>query len=141
MSETATLPTRVLIVDDDVAVLEGLRRGLGRIAKDWELSFAQDGGEALMAAKMRPVDVLITDIRMPRMHGVDLLSRFAERYPWVLRVAFSDKFDALTTYALTRCSHRYIAKPCPAETLYETVSGWVTDHRGRLDRAENLAQG
>ena len=128
---------RVLIVDDDVAVLDGLRRGLRRFAREWEVTFAQSGAEALITAKLAPVDVLITDIRMPNMHGAALLSRFALRYPDTLRIAFSDKFDALTTYALTDCSHAYIAKPCNALRLYHFVNERVADRRGRMVWAED----
>tara|TARA_B100000513_G_scaffold159310_1_gene76759 strand:+ start:119 stop:538 length:420 start_codon:yes stop_codon:yes gene_type:complete len=132
--------TRVLIVDDDVSVLDGLRRGLRRYAAEWDISFAQDAAEALMTAKLRPLDVVITDMRMPNMRGGDLLRRFAERYPETLRIAFSDKFDALTTYTLTDCSHTFIAKPCDALRLYHFVQERVAEHLGRVVHARDRAR-
>ncbi|MEQ8739130.1 MAG: response regulator [Rhodospirillales bacterium] len=131
---------RILIVDDDISVLKALQRNLKRLAPDWTVAFAQDAGEALMAAKLAPYDVVVTDIRMPAMNGVELLARFAARYPNVLRVAFSEKFDALTTYSITPCPHRYIAKPCDAKDLYTAVSGWLAEHRTHLDLADELAR-
>jgi DNA-binding NtrC family response regulator len=128
---------RVLIVDDDPAILDGLRRSLRRIAPDWTVRFAQDGAEALMSLKLQPVDVIVSDIRMPNMHGVALLNRLADRYPDILRVAFSDKYDALTVYSLTDCSHAYIAKPCSAEHLVQLIVGQLTEYKQRQDLASN----
>lgn len=90
-----------------------------------------------MTAKLYPFDVLITDIRMPNMHGIALLGRFAKRYPETMRIAFSDKFDALTVYSLTECSHSYISKPCTAEGLYAFVNRHLADHRLRVALAED----
>lgn len=129
---------KVLIVDDDPSVLDGLRRALRRIADSWEVTFAQDGAEALMTAKLYPFDVLITDIRMPNMHGIALLGRFSERYPNTMRVAFSDKFDALTVYSLTECSHSYISKPCTAGALYSFVNERLAGHRLRVALADGV---
>ena len=91
-----------------------------------------------MTAKLYPFDVLITDVRMPNMHGIALLGRFAERYPDTMRVAFSDKFDALTVYSLTECSHSYISKPCTAGALYSFVNERLAGHRLRIALAEDV---
>lgn len=128
---------RVLIVDDDLSVLHGLRRNLARCAPNWEVGYSEDAGDALLTAKLQPIDIVISDIRMPHMHGGALLKRFSANYPQTLRIAFSDKYDALTTYAISECSHKYIAKPCTAAQLYAFVEGSFAEHRQVVQMAKN----
>lgn len=129
--------TRVLIVDDEPAVLDGLRREFRQAAPGWDISYVLNASEALMTAEMQVHDVIISDIRMPGMHGAELLTRFAVLHPTILRIAFSDKYDALTTNAVTDCPHHYIAKPCKAEALYSSVDTWLRRHRRTLGRSHD----
>jgi putative two-component system response regulator len=63
----------LLFVDDDPAILDGIRRLLHAFADDWELHFASNGREALDVLARAPIDVVTTDVQMPEMDGFALL--------------------------------------------------------------------
>ncbi|MEK9672314.1 MAG: hypothetical protein VW268_07400 [Rhodospirillaceae bacterium] len=89
-----------------------------------------------MTAKLDPFDLVISDIRKPHMHGGALLKRLAERYLETRRIAFSDKYDALATYAITDCSHSCLAKPYTSGELYHFVEHAYETQKAMLDHAE-----
>lgn len=65
---------RILFVDDEPAVLDGLRRGLRAEAAHWQMDFAESGAEALDMIQDTTYDVIVTDVMMPRMNGLTLLA-------------------------------------------------------------------
>ena len=65
---------RVLFVDDEPRVLDGLRRMLRTKRDQWQMRFVASGAEALAALAGEPADVLITDMRMPEMDGAARLA-------------------------------------------------------------------
>ena len=72
---TTSLPARrarVAFVDDDADLLAGLRRALRRSGLDWDMSFHGDPRAALAALLADPADVVVADIRMPGLNGIDL---------------------------------------------------------------------
>lgn len=77
----------ILIIDDETEILRVLRRGLegaGHRVKE-----AQNGKEALRVFAGSPPDVVISDIYMPDMDGIELLIRLKERFPEARFVAMS----------------------------------------------------
>ena len=110
-----------LFVDDDPSLLAGLRRSLRRKTRDWDIRFAESGQEALELLNITPADVVISDMRMPKMNGVELLDEVKERYPNTVRFVlsgFSDKKMILNSVGLT---HQFFAKPCDPEHLIQAV--------------------
>ena len=65
---------RVLFVDDEPRVLEAIQRMLFDAAGDWEVTTAASGPEALSILDASRFDVIVTDMRMPGMDGVELLA-------------------------------------------------------------------
>ncbi|NIN66019.1 MAG: response regulator, partial [Anaerolineae bacterium] len=63
---------RILVVDDDERVLFVLHDTLARLGSEYEILTAQNGREALDKAREVPFDLIITDLRMPGMDGVEL---------------------------------------------------------------------
>jgi DNA-binding NtrC family response regulator len=78
---------------------------------------------------------LVTDMDMPGMDGATLLSNVAAKSPSTMRVAMSGRYDYLTTYSMTNCSHMYLAKPFQVPELAEMIESALVVHRFELRRA------
>lgn len=108
---------RVLFVDDEANVLNGIRRMLHGKRDKWDLLFASGGAEALELMATRPVDVLVTDMRMPGMDGSQLLEQVLTRYPRTMRIVLSGQHDLNMVTKSVLQAHQYLSKPCDRETL------------------------
>ena len=71
---------RILFVDDEPNVLQGLRRMLRPQREEWEMTFVQNGAEALALSERAPCDVIVSDMRMAPMDGVQLLAEIMRRH-------------------------------------------------------------
>lgn len=65
---------RILLVDDDRLFMAFMVRSLRQARPAWGVHTAEDGAKALKLLKTEPVDLLVTDIAMPVMDGLDLLA-------------------------------------------------------------------
>ncbi|MEM8986135.1 MAG: response regulator [Pseudomonadota bacterium] len=111
----------VLFVDDETNVLQGLRRSLRSMRKEWNMQFAASGAEALELLAQEPVDVVISDMRMPEMDGAELLEAVSKNYPYTVRFVLSGQADRDTTYRAVGPSHQFFSKPCDADVLADTL--------------------
>ncbi len=127
---------RILFVDDEPNVLQALRRMLRPLRKEWDMSFVDSGEEALKAMAQQPCDVIVSDIRMPGMSGVELLEKVRDQYPGTARIALSGQADNEAIFASVGPVHQFLSKPCDAETLKVTVGRACALHQ--LLRAEKL---
>jgi HD-like signal output (HDOD) protein/CheY-like chemotaxis protein len=109
---------RILFVDDEQNVLDGLRNLLRKQRREWDMVFSL-GAEAALAemGKGAPFDVLVSDMRMPGMDGVALLRRVKETHPGVARIVLSGHAERNAVLASLPVAHQYLSKPCDAETL------------------------
>ncbi len=114
--------TRIIFVDDEPRVLDGIRRFLYPMRDEWHLKFAGSGSEALEIMSRNPFDVIVTDVRMPGMDGTELLSRVREQYPGVVRIILSGQSDRDLTLKAAVSAHQYLSKPCDAESLKLTIA-------------------
>ena len=113
----APAPGKVLFVDDDLNLLDGLRRKFSRI---FDVRTAPGAGEALrMLSESGPVDVIVSDVRMPGMDGITLLSRVRELYPDIVRIILTGHADLQNALdAVNGCkAFRILSKPCPADEM------------------------
>jgi putative nucleotidyltransferase with HDIG domain len=113
---------RILFVDDEPQILEGLRQRLRRQRSQWEMSFVQSGQEALELLGAEPVDVVVSDMRMPQMDGATLLKRIQAEYPEVVRIVLSGHAEPEMTLRAVPVAHQYLGKPCDPDTLMNVVS-------------------
>lgn len=112
---------RVLFVDDEPRVLQGLERMLRSRRDEWEMAFVGGGEEALAKLVGEPFDVVVSDMRMPGMDGVELLTRVRTTYPHVVRVVLSGHSDHEATMKVLPVAHQFLAKPCDGDTLKEAI--------------------
>jgi len=108
---------RVLFVDDEIKVLDGLRRMLRPMRHAWDVAFALGGLEALRMMQSAPFDVVVSDMRMPRMNGVELLREVKRRYPQTVRIVLSGQASRETVLQAVGPSHLYLPKPCAPNDL------------------------
>jgi HD-like signal output (HDOD) protein len=113
---------RILFVDDEVNVLQGLRRLLNPMRHEWEMVFAESGQAALALLAQAPCDVIVSDLRMPGMDGIQLLTQVMERFPLTVRLILSGYADSSMVLKAVGPVHQYLAKPCDAATLQVTVA-------------------
>lgn len=112
---------RLLFVDDEPNLLNGLQRMLRTERLSWAMRFAGSGAEALQMLEAEPADVVVTDMKMPGMNGVELLTEIKERHPGTIRIILSGHADLDSSMRSTLVSHQFISKPCEAETLRSTI--------------------
>ncbi len=112
---------RVLFVDDESLVLEGLQRMLRTMRAEWDMSFATSGEEALELIGMQPFDVVVADMRMPGMNGAELLNEVMRRHPQTVRFILSGHADKDLIMKCVGSTHQYLSKPCESEALRAAV--------------------
>ncbi|MBU1317841.1 MAG: HDOD domain-containing protein [candidate division Zixibacteria bacterium] len=108
---------RILFVDDQKDVLDGLRRMLHGLRTEWEMEFVESAAEALTALGEKHFDVIVTDMMMPGMNGAELLEKARELCPGTVRYILSGCSDRELVMQSVGVAHRYIAKPCDPEDL------------------------
>ena len=115
-------PLRVIVADDQRVVREGLTLMLGLIDGIEPVGAAADGEEALaMVAAERP-DVVLMDLRMPRLDGIEATRRLAETHPTVGVVALTTYADDETVVqALQAGARGYLTKDAGAEQIRSAV--------------------
>lgn len=115
-----TLLPRLLIVDDEPDMLDFLERVLRR---RFTVSRASSAEDALERLAQVPHEVLLTDQKMPRVSGLEMLERIRDLYPTMVRVLISGFTDVPDIQrAIDRCGiHNYILKPVDSQRLLEAV--------------------
>jgi len=112
---------RILFVDENREQLTGLKKLLADDSDRWELFFVEDGLSALELLQDLMFDVIVTDIDMPIINGSQLLLLVKERYPLLIRIVLSNCTDQDKILRVAQLAHRYIPKPCSANTLRRTI--------------------
>jgi HD-like signal output (HDOD) protein len=112
---------RVLFVDDEPKILDGLRRMLRPQRLVWDMAFAAGGEEALAMLEDRSFDVIVSDMRMPGMDGAALLKVVFDKYPNVLRIVLSGYTELESSYRAVPFAHQFLLKPCDTEMLISTI--------------------
>ncbi|MGC1521856.1 MAG: HD domain-containing phosphohydrolase [Steroidobacteraceae bacterium] len=120
---------RVLFVDDESQVLEGIQRSL---RKHVDVQTATGGADALrLLGEAGPFALVISDMRMPNMNGAQLLAKVREQFPETVRMILSGQADLEATIAAVNEGHifRFLCKPCPADKLLAAVEDGLNQHR------------
>lgn len=127
---------RILFVDDEPRVLGALRRMLHAYRNQWEMSFVESGEAALQLMETTPVDVVVSDFRMPGMNGGKLLTEVRRRYPDTARLVLSGHTEEKDLTTVVSLAHQFLSKPCSPEELLLVVERALRVRR-RLD-GENV---
>src|SRR5581483_4464924 len=120
---------RVLCVDDDSNLLEGIARNL---REHFEVSTAKSGDEGLSELRKNPqYAVVVSDLKMPGMDGVDFLARVRQISPDAVRILLTGQADLDAAIAAVNGGRvfRFLCKPCRPEALIMAVEAAVEQHR------------
>ncbi|MFP4038001.1 MAG: HD domain-containing phosphohydrolase [Desulfobacteraceae bacterium] len=120
---------RVLFVDDEKNVLEGIQR---QLRKEFQVSVAQGPEEGLEAVRDKgPFAVIVSDLRMPGMDGVRFLSRVLEMAPDSVRMVLTGYADLPSAIQAVNEGHvfRFLTKPCDQETLSRVLRLGIQQYR------------
>jgi DNA-binding NtrC family response regulator len=133
IDKVVDVPINVLIVDDEVEFLDSLQRVFSR--RGISTATSNSGLRALEILKEQPVDVVVLDVKMPGMDGLDVLRRIKQLFPNIQVILLSGhpSVDAAIEGARLGASE-YLKKPPIIEELVETV---VRLHQRRKEMLED----
>lgn len=112
---------RILFVDDEPQLLNGLKRLIRGKRGEWDMHFADSGTAALDMMAATPFDVIVTDMRMPGMDGATLLSTVSKSSPGTARIVLSGFAEQNSVLRIVGPAHQYLAKPCDAAILTRAI--------------------
>jgi YesN/AraC family two-component response regulator len=115
----------ILIVDDEPLVVRAVKRTLYDLEGKHHVATAESGDEALRIMERSPCQVVVVDMRMPDMSGLELLSFIRARWPDTYRIVLSGYADNRTVNEATAIAHRFLAKPCGGDALRAAILGAV----------------
>lgn len=117
------MTVRVLVVDDQTVVREGLVLLLGLLPGIEVVGAAADGGEAVGLAGSLGPDVVLMDLRMPRMDGVEATRRIRAAHPEIQVVVLTTYSDDESVFAALAAGARgYLTKDADAEALASAIA-------------------
>jgi two-component system response regulator HydG len=131
--------TRVLLVDDEPDVRRSIARVLMSLGVD--VMTAEDGQAALALLEAGNVDVMLVDMQMPGMGGMDLLNRVKAQRPEVeviMMTAFANVDDAVA--AVKNGAYDFLTKPFPSNDVVAMTISKAAERKQLLDRMDVLEQ-
>ena len=134
--EEAKTKGRVLVIDDEASARSGLEKLLRQ--EGFTVDVAADGPTALGIAADRPPDVVVTDLKMPHMDGIEVLTKLREQdqdLPVIVVTAFGDVSSAVG--AMRAGAEDYLTKPVDFDALVLSVER-ALERRDLRAEADNL---
>jgi CheY-like chemotaxis protein len=122
------MPEKILCVDDELNILLALQR---QLRKQFHVESAM-GAEQALATMQRdgPFAVIVSDLQMPGMNGLELLSRAQELSPDTIRIMLTGQADLTTAIAAVNKNSifRFLTKPCSAEEITGTLQAAIDQY-------------
>jgi putative nucleotidyltransferase with HDIG domain len=112
---------RLLFVDDERLVLDGLRSMLRPKQRHWEMTFVAGGPEAMEELGRHEFDVVVSDMRMPRVDGAAVLKHVQATQPNAVRIVLTGHTETELALRSISVAHQFLSKPCDAATLEATI--------------------
>jgi HD-like signal output (HDOD) protein len=119
--QTPTCLRRILFVDDDESVLTGLRNALRPQRREWEMVFAVGPEAALAEVASGVFDVVVSDMRMPKMDGATLLTKIKQLQPQAVRMILTGQTEQEAVLKSVFIAHMFLSKPCEPSVLKRVV--------------------
>jgi response regulator RpfG family c-di-GMP phosphodiesterase len=135
---------KILLVDDEPAILQGYQRLL---RNDFQTETAVGARGALIAVETKgPYAVVVSDMRMPEMDGIQFLSKLKTMAPDTIRIMLTGNADLETAVAAVNegSLFRFLTKPCSKEAMGKTLTAGLVQYRlvtAEKDLLENTLRG
>ena len=132
---------KVLFVDDEISILNSLQRRF--FMADFEVLTANNANDGLKIIEKENIDILVTDYRLPKMDGIELLKIVKKKYPTVSRVILSGFVErAAVISSLTKgLTTTYIAKPWEDVVLEERINHILQTQVTTINRRKDPTHG
>lgn len=131
---------RVLLVDDDPNILNAFKR---QLRNNFVMETSSSGDDALGIAKSKgPFAVVMVDMQMPGMNGIEVLQRFKRDFPDTVRIMLTGNVDQETSVrALNEGSiYRFLNKPCSSDDVGKVLLDAISQYRVEKAERELLAK-
>ncbi|WP_308639874.1 response regulator [Paenibacillus silvisoli] len=114
---------KIILIDDEKSVLKGLQHIFSKHCKEHEIvGSAQSAEEGLQLLQSTMADVVITDVMMPGMNGIELTREISKRYPYLVIVILSGHAEFEYVREAMRCgAFDYLLKPCHYQTVIDLL--------------------
>jgi DNA-binding NtrC family response regulator len=136
-------PVTLLIVDDEPAILKALQR----IVRDegYRVLTAPDGEEALRMVAAEPVDVVLSDMDMPGMNGLDLMVRLRRNHPAAVRLLLTGRGTLAAAVGAINDGevYRFMTKPWDIDELREVLrqaAARAMKNRADIEVSESMGE-
>ena len=130
----------ILFVDDEKNVLTSLQRGM--MDEPYNLLFAESAKQALEILEKNEVHVIVTDMRMPEMGGLELLKIVKEKYPHIVRLVLSGYTQATTLLTAINqgAIFKFITKPWKLEEEFKGIIHQAVEYYNLRAERDQLAK-
>jgi two-component system, NtrC family, response regulator HupR/HoxA len=130
----------ILFVDDEERILASLKRGL--MDEPYNLLFADSGKKALEILEHNEVHVIVTDMRMPEMSGLQLLKIVREKYPNIVRLVLSGYTQVSTLLTAINQGEifKFITKPWKLEEEFKGIIAQAVEYYNLHAERDRLAK-
>lgn len=128
-------PLRLLLADDNRTARAGLRALLESVAwdgNDFEIIEAEDGAQAVEIIEKRKPDVVLIDVQMPRLNGIEATRIIKARWP-AIRVIVLTMYRTHQADALAAGADRFLLKGSPPELLLTAIFGDIEPQKEKKD--------
>jgi DNA-binding NarL/FixJ family response regulator len=133
-SRRALRAPRLLFVDDDPYVLEGIRRLLSCLRPSWQVACATHSGEAIARLLCNEFDIIAMGLTLPGTDALGAFARVARRQPRAARVVFSSHLRATSRGPAWRWVQHRLAVPASAGELLQVLEAALPEAlRGQVD--------
>lgn len=116
---------KLLFVDDEQFILMGMKRIFRIMASELDVIFTSSGQEAIDMLETNDFDIVISDMYMPEINGLELLSRVKEVQPKSIRIMLSGYLENSLDNPQQKVAHFTLSKPIKTEMFIDTIRNCI----------------
>ena len=123
---------KILVIDDEIDMLESIKKILSQ-RNDFEQTLIQDGREALKIVRKEEFDIILTDLRIGNISGIDVLKAALSKYPDATTIVISGygTIEA-SVKAMQEGAFDFIEKPFSSAKLFDCIDRALSQHGEKI---------